>query len=550
VSSPAVTSTTTIPRKFRATVAARRDERAVRTLDPPAAWTWGELERRADSVATALRAAGVRPGDSVALLLSNRPEFHAADTGALLAGAVPFSLYNTAPPEDVAFVLGDAGARVVLTERGLQDAVRRAVDEHAAPVEHVLLVEDEALWDHPRGEDHTAAGDDVATIIYTSGTTGWPKGVQLTHANVLWMVQALSARAGLSPGMEVIDYLPMAHIAERLNSQYVPLVLGLATTCCPDATQVAAHLAQVRPHFFFAPPRLWEKLHAAVSAKLGPDADLAAAGPGVLASLGFDRLVNAYVGAAPVPAEMVRFWRALGLPLSEEYGLSECTGVATASPAEVRVGTVGTALDDVELRIAADGEILIRSPGVMAGYRNAPEQTAEAIDADGWLHSGDIGSLDEDGYLQVVDRKKELIINAAGKNMSPANIEARLKAGSPLIGQVCVVGDGRPYNVALVVVDPHAAGAFAEREGLDARGHTALSADPRVHEEIARGVAAANIRLARVEQIKHFAIVPDDWQPGGEQLTPTMKLKRKPIAATYATQIEALYREEHPHASG
>ncbi|UTI65182.1 AMP-dependent synthetase/ligase [Paraconexibacter antarcticus] len=540
---------TTITTTFRATVAAHRDERAVQTLDPAQEWSWDELERRADAIAGALRAVGVRPGDSVALLLTNRPEFHAADTGALLAGAVPFSLYNTAAPEDLAFVLGDADARVVISERALQDTIRQAIDRHGANVEHVLLVEDAELWAHPRGEDHPARADDVATIIYTSGTTGRPKGVQLTHANILWMVSALEARAGLVPGMEVIDYLPMAHIAERLNSQYVPLVLGLTTTCCPDATQVVAHVAQVRPHFFFAPPRLWEKLRAAVSAKLGPDADLAAAGPGVLASLGFDRLVTAYVGAAPVPAEMVSFWRALGLPLSEEYGLSECTGVATASPREVRVGTVGTALDDVELRIAADGEILIRSPGVMVGYRNAPQQTADAIDADGWLHSGDIGTLDEDGYLTIVDRKKELIINAAGKNMSPANIEARLKAGNPLIGQVCVVGDGRPYNVALIVVDPDAGGAFAEREGLAARSHAELSADALVREEIARGVEAANARLARVEQIKRFAIVPDDWQPGGEQLTPTMKLKRKPIAATYADRIEALYAEENPHAA-
>ncbi len=261
---------TTITETFRATVAAHRDERAVQTLEPPLAWSWGELERRADAIAGALRAVGVRPGDSVALLLTNRPEFHAADTGVLLAGAVPFSLYNTAPPEDLAFVLGDAEARVVITERALHDTVRQAIDGHDTAVEHVLLVEDEELWTHPRGEDHAARADDVATIIYTSGTTGRPKGVQLTHANVLWMVSALGARAGLAPGMEVIDYLPMAHIAERLNSQYVPLVLGLTTTCCPDATQVAAHLAQVRPHFFFAPPRLWEKLRAAVSAKLGP----------------------------------------------------------------------------------------------------------------------------------------------------------------------------------------------------------------------------------------------------------------------------------------
>ncbi len=543
------TSAITVPAAFRATVVAHREEVAVRTLEPRVQWSWAELERRAESIATTLRALGVGRGDTVALLLSNRPEFHAADTGVLIAGAIPFSLYNTSPGADLAYVLSDAGARVVITEAGFEDVLREAVQTHGAPVAHVLRVEDEALWSAPAGPDAEAGPDDIATIIYTSGTTGRPKGVQLTHASVLWMVRALAERAGLEPRSEVIDYLPMAHIAERLNSQYLPLVLGMTVTCCPDGTQVAAHLAQVRPQFFFAPPRLWEKLRAAVSAKLGPDADLSAAGPALRSSLGFDRLRTAYVGAAPVPAELVEFWREVGVPLSEEYGLSECTGVATASPPQVRVGTVGTALMDVELRIAPDGEVLVRSPGVMAGYRNLPDRTAEAIDADGWLRTGDIGSLDEDGYLSIVDRKKELIINAAGKNMSPAHIEATLKAGSPLIGQVCAVGDGRPYVVALVVLDPDAAAAWAEREGMQARDFATLSQDPRVREEVARGVEAANARMARVEQVKRFALIPDDWQPGGAQLTPTMKLKRKPIAETYAATIAALYEEDPAHAA-
>jgi long-chain acyl-CoA synthetase len=531
----------TVTSAFRATVSARREEVAIKALDPPLSWTWGELERRADSVASTLRGLGVGRGESVAVLLTNRPEFHAADLGALLVGAVPFSPYNTLPPEDLAYVLRDAGARVVVTERALEPGLRAAIDKHAAPVDHILLVEDEALWQAPPGEEAAADPGDLATIIYTSGTTGPPKGVELTHANVLWMSRAIAANAGLGAGMEALDYLPAAHIAERLNSHYLALLLGMTVTCCPDAAAVAPHLAQVRPHFFFAPPRLWEKLRAAVASKLGPEADLGAAGPSVCEAVGFDRLVTAYVGAAPVPSDLVAFWRDLGVPLSAVYGLSECSGVATASPPRVRLGTVGTALPDVELRLEDDGEVLVRSPGVMTAYRGLPEETAAAIDPEGWLHTGDVGELDDDGYLRIVDRKKELIITAAGKNLSPANIEAKLKAGSLLIGQACAIGEGRPYVVALIVLDPDAAAAFAERRGLEANDIATLSQDQSVEAEVARGVEEANTHMARVEQIKRFAIVPEDWVPGGPHLTPTMKLKRQPIAESYGPTIETLY---------
>jgi long-subunit acyl-CoA synthetase (AMP-forming) len=253
--------------------------------------------------------------------------------------------------------------------------------------------------------------------------------------------------------------------------------------------------------------------------------------------LGLGEVEHFVVGAAPTPPEVLEFFLAMNVPICELWGMSETSCVATLNPPDrIRIGTVGPPLPGVELRIADDGEIFVRGEIVMAGYRNQPERTAEAIDRDGWLATGDVGEVDGDGYLRIVDRKKELIINAAGKNMSPANIEAVLKSASPLIGQACAIGDGRPYNVALIVLDPDAAGALQ----LDDDG---LAAAEAAIEGVAAGVALANQRLSRVEQIKRFKVLDEDWEPGGDELTPTMKLKRRPIAEKYAEEIEALYAE-------
>jgi long-subunit acyl-CoA synthetase (AMP-forming) len=249
-----------------------------------------------------------------------------------------------------------------------------------------------------------------------------------------------------------------------------------------------------------------------------------------------------YGGAAPMPVDVLEFFHALGLPICELWGMSELTCVATCNPRErPRIGTVGPPIPGVEVRLAADGELLCRGPIVMRGYRSDPQRTAEAIDADGWMHTGDIAEIDPDGYVRIVDRKKELIINAAGKNMSPANIEAHVKAASPLIGQATAIGDRRPYNVALIVLDPDGAGAWASTHELADATVGTLAEDAGVRAEIGRAIEEANTHLSRVEQIKRFAILPLDWLPGGDELTPTMKLKRKPIAEKYATEIEALY---------
>ncbi len=261
--------------------------------------------------------------------------------------------------------------------------------------------------------------------------------------------------------------------------------------------------------------------------------------------LGFDRCESYVVGAAPAPLDLFEFFAAIGVPICEIWGMSELSCVGTIVPQDgMRFGTVGKPLPGVELRIADDGELLVRGDIVMAGYRNQPGKTAEAIDPDGWLHTGDIGSIDDDGYLRIVDRKKELIINAAGKNMSPANIEQQLKQGSPLIGQAMAIGDRRPYNVALIVLDPDACAAFAASHGLADPSTAAMSTEPQVLEEVSAGVERANSHLSRVEQIKRFKVLGGDWLPSGDELTPTMKLRRRSIADKYAREIEDLYGRE------
>jgi long-subunit acyl-CoA synthetase (AMP-forming) len=316
----------------------------------------------------------------------------------------------------------------------------------------------------------------------------------------------------------------MAHIAERVCTHYLPMTAGFSVVCCPTPSAVTQLLPRVRPHFFFSPPRLWEKLQASIAADVAAGIDHRE----IRRRLGFDELTAAVTGAAPCPPAVIDFYAAIGIPLREVYGLSETTGVVSLAAAnDVRPGTVGPPLPSAQVRLAEDGELLVRGPLLMAGYRNRPEATAEAIDADGWLHTGDIARIEADGHLRIVDRKKELIINAAGKNMSPTNIEARLKEGSPLIGQTCAIGNGRPYNVALIVLDPAVAASYAT--------------DAERHAEVQAGVDRANARLARVEQIKRFAILNEDWLPDSDELTPTMKLKRRPIAQKYAAQIEALY---------
>jgi long-subunit acyl-CoA synthetase (AMP-forming) len=584
----------TLCEAFQATAAIEPDHIALRTADGSVELTWREYSERVRRIAAGLAALGVHRGDTVALMMTNRPEFHVCDTAVFHLGATPFSIYNTLAPDQIAHVFGNAGNRVVIAESEFLDRVRAARGDASEP-SLVVCVDGEAEGATSLAELESAGADDfdfegawrvvepedVLTLIYTSGTTGPSKGVETTHANMLAQCRAVSAVLPVRRGARITSYLPSAHIADRWASHYNSIVFGVQVTCVADARQVAAVLPQLKPTIWGAVPRVLEKIKAALDAALEGDPDeerraatraaidvglakvrLEQAGeplPDELvaahrqadeqvlsklrARLGLDAAEWIVAGAAPVPRDVHEFLLALGLPVTEIYGMSECSCVVTVStPEEAKVGTVGRALPEIEVSLADDGELLVRGPTVMRGYRRQPEQTAEAIDADGWMHTGDIATIDEHGYVAIVDRKKELIINAAGKNMSPANIEGELKSASPLIGQVAVIGDARPYNVALIVLDPDGAAAYAKTNGLADASVSSVADDAQAREAIADAVTRANDRLARVEQIKRYEILAEEWLPGGDELTPTMKLKRKPIAEKYADRIERLYR--------
>ena len=570
---PAGLQAATVAEAFQATANAHPDRVALRTRGDEFSITWREYAERVEATAAGLAGLGLGRGDTLAIMLTNRPEFHWFDSAALHLGATPFSLYNTYTTEQIQYQVKDAGARILVTEKafaerakGLEGLSHLLVvdDENAAPVEENAAADFDfdAAW-------RAVEPDDLLTLIYTSGTTGPPKGVQLTHANLVAGINGFDEVIAFPDEGRVVSWLPMAHIAERACSHYLPMFVGFSTTCCPDPRQVVVYLPEVRPSWFFAVPRIWEKLKAAIEAGIEAEEDqekkqatkwaldvglkkvraeqagqavddeLAAehakADELVLSKirerLGLDQVESVNVGAAPTPREVIEFFHAIGIPLAELWGMSETSGYGTCNPPDkIKIGSVGPPSPGAEIQLADDGEVLIRGPFIMTGYRNQPDKTSETIDEEGWLHTGDIGEIDEDGYVRLVDRKKELIINAGGKNMSPANIEAKIKASSPVIGQAIAVGDGKPYNVALITLDPDVAPAFEKQNG-----HDALIA------EVARGVQAANEQMARVEQIKKYKLLDEEWQPGGDELTPTMKLKRKPIHEKYRREIEELY---------
>jgi long-chain acyl-CoA synthetase len=507
------------------TAAERPDQVALRSPDDSVSLTFAQLLRRLAATGGVLHDLGLRKGDTLGLMLLNRPEFHVVDAAAMLLGATPFSLYNTSPAGQIAYVMGDAGNRLVVTEPRFADIVRAAAGDGVRVVELDELDGGDEAFDIER-HWRAVVPEDLLTLIYTSGTTGPPKGVELTHANMLAELRGMHAAVPLDSGGRWVSFLPSAHVADRWGSHYSALMTyGHTVTPVADPTQVMAVVAQVRPTSFGGVPRVWEKLKAALEAS-----GAAALAPAELrVRLGLDRAAWLAVGAAPTPLEVLEFFAARGMAICEVWGMSETSCIVTTNrPGATRLGSVGRPLDGMELWIADDGELLVRGPLVTRGYRGRPDLTAAAIDADGWLHTGDVARIDDDGYVWIVDRKKELIINAAGKNVSPANIEALLKSAGPLIGQACVVGDRRPYIVALLVLDPDTAA------GLD-------PADPTVLARVQAEVDAANAHLSRVEQIKRFRLLSAEWLPGGDELTPTMKLKRRPIAEKYAGEVEALY---------
>jgi long-chain acyl-CoA synthetase len=586
----------TLAAALRVTTAAHPDVTAFRTVDDSVSLTWSEVGARVDRIAAGLATLGVGHGDRVAIMLSNRPEFNLVDLAAVTLGAVPFSIYNTYPAEQVNYLLKHSGACVAITEQLFLPVVAEAAED--LPAVRTLIVVDSHDTDAPHGAVALAAveelGDpefdgaaaaaaveatDLATLIYTSGTTGPPKGVELTHHNVMSGALLIKHIIEFPAGSKVISWLPAAHIAERMAHHYVPVVHAGTVTVCPNPREIAAFLPQVRPQWFFAVPRIWEKIKSGLEAmQAGADDATREKVQGAIADsleavrlrqrgkpvpddlaervataddemfshlrklLGLDEALAVSVGAAPLAVDVIEFFHAVGIEISELWGMSETTGAGLCNrPGEIRIGSVGTAVPGIELRTLEDGELLVRGDVVMHGYRDAPDKTAEAIDADGWMHTGDIATIDEDGYVRIIDRKKELIINSAGKNMSPANIEAAIKSGGPIIGQVCVIGDARPFNTALIVLDPDYAPVWASQHELGHLSVGELADQTAVRDLVQVAVDVANDKLARVEQIKRFTIIASDWLPGGDELTPTMKLKRKPIAEKYAAAIEAMY---------
>ncbi|MEO8888932.1 MAG: long-chain fatty acid--CoA ligase [Jatrophihabitantaceae bacterium] len=583
---------TTLCHAFQRTVAATPAAVALRTPDSSVRFTWRQYGDRVRSIAAGLAAVGVRPGDTVGLMLTNRPDFHLVDTGALHAGATPFSIYNTLTPEHINYLFSNAGNKVVICEEQFVDTIKAAQSGTAlelivcvdgAPEGTTSLADIEAA--PAAGFDFDATWravrpDGLLTIIYTSGTTGPPKGVELTHANMLAELDATTTILPASSADSVISYLPDAHVANRWGAHYNSLYTGMQVITLADLKQLIAVLPGIRPTFFGAVPQVWYKVKAGIEANLAAErspikrklaswaldvgrrkARLDSAGtplPRALlvqhrladqlvlrkirAVLGLDRVRIAATGAAAIDPQALEFVLALGVPCCELWGMSELSCAATMNPPDaVRIGTVGVAVKHAELSLAEDGELLVRGPLVMKGYRNDPEKTAETIDADGWLHTGDIATIDVDGYVRIIDRKKELIINAAGKNMSPANIEGAVKVCCPLVGSAVAIGDDRPFVVALITLDPDMSAAFAVAHGLSDTSPAAMAADPAVRAAVEAGVKQANQKLARVEQIKNFTILPDIWEPGGDEITPTMKLKRRPITSKYGAQIDALY---------
>jgi long-subunit acyl-CoA synthetase (AMP-forming) len=574
-----------LARAFLRTANSNRERVALREFGSEQTLTYGEWLERSRAVAGGLHRLGVRKGDRVALLLSNRIEFHIVDVGAMLLGAASFSLYNTAPVEQLLYYTDNAEPLVVIAEPELADSARelaalrpgvRLVLLDGAREGELSLAELEASCPQDFDLERAAAevqGEDLLTLVYTSGTTGPPKGVTYVHAGVMFTLRTFHARLPVSPQGRNISYLPMAHIAERLLGHYAGFGYGYTITSLPDPKQLQQALVDVRPTRFFGVPRIYEKVEATML-RVIDDADperatalrraLAAGVDRVraqqageppsetppqdrkllaplAAATGLDRAEWIGVSGAPCDRALMERFHAVGLRISELWGMSESIIGSSASPDRIRLGTAGYPFDGFEIRLGDDGEILVRSPSVTPGYFKDPKRTQEAISEDRWLHTGDLGWFDEDGYLSVVGRKKDIIINSAGKNMSPANIEQTIRGTEPVIANVVCVGDRRSYNVGLIVLDAQGASAFAAEHGIPPAPVAELARDPLVREHVAGIVEAGNARLSRVEQLKRFAIIEGEWLPGGDELTLTNKLKRSAVIEKYADQIDALY---------
>lgn len=564
--------------------------------------SWAQARQQALELAAGFVALGLGPGERVAIMMPNRTEHVLVDFGAVHAAGVPVTFYATLAAEQVAFVAGDCAARIAVLD-GQDQLARWQPVLDSLPGLSTIIVRDASVcpageqyltWDDfaALGRERLAAAPelvterlaaitpaDPVTLLYTSGTTGNPKGVLLTHHCVLYEVAAAERGGNVRPHVRWVSYLPLAHIAERMFSIYLPVSTAGHVHFCPDPQQLIKAVGDVRPTAFFGVPRVWEKIKAGIQALMAAEADparraaveqsmdvgrryvestqygrttpdeLAAAfrqadeqvlGP-IRSLLGLGQADVVSSAAAPLPPEVSAFFAGLGMRILDIYGMTETTGAFTSNTvSQFRMGSVGRAFAGTEITIADDGEILTRGPLNTPGYLNRPDLTAELIDDEGWLHTGDIGRLDEDGFLSVVDRKKEFIITAGGENVPPAVIENLLVA-HPLIGQALAYGDRRPYVVALLTLDAEVAPAWGRARGIEAGSLAALAQNPVVLAEIEQAVAVANRQLARVQQVKRWRLLPVEWTAESEELTPTLKLRRRVVHAKYSDDIDTLY---------
>lgn len=515
--------------------------------------TWSDVRLRIAEVARGLSTVGVGRGDRVALMMSNRPEHWLADQAGVHLGAIPTTVYGTMPSSQVGYVARHSGAKVAILEGADQVGRWLPLLDELPELRHVIVLDPDAVvagderfvtWSDVVTEEadlasfesgwRAIAPDDPVALIYTSGTTGVPKGVLLTHRNVIANVEAQDVAAHVPDHFSNVSYLPLAHIAERMTSIYMPIHKAGHVTFCADQNQLLGQLVQVRPTLFFGVPRVWEKIAAGLWAR--PEASLA--------TVGLDRVEWACSAGAPLSSDVQHYFRGRGVTILESWGMTETTGVATTTGvAEFRFGSVGKAIPGTEIKLLDDGEVLVRGPIVCAGYLQDDGSVVSAADADGWVHTGDIGRLDDEGFLNIVDRKKELIITSGGKNIAPVAVEALLKRHK-LIGQALAYGDRKPYIVALIVLDPEVAPIWAASRGITHCSLVELSEHPEVLDEIGRAVEAANKELARAEQVKRFRVLPTEWTVEGGELTPSLKMKRRAVQDKNYEAIQVLYEAD------
>jgi len=560
--------------------------------------TWSEYRRSVHDVAAGLQALGVGDGEFVAIMAGNRPEHVIADYAVVHAGATPVTIYSTLAANQIQYIADNSKATVAILE-DLEFMKRfEEIRSELPNLRYVVLMSgaenyDTADWvlswdelvtrgknrlvEDPATVERSASAitpDTLATLIYTSGTTGTPKGVMISQYNVVWTLETLRRAASLDLGVRMVSYLPLAHIAERVATHYLGTYLLGEIWYCPSIAAVLEYIQAARPTVFFAVPRVYEKFHARLSAGFDDaegiqgtllkmalaknekrvEAEMEGGSGPMLAGLldkvvlskvrerlGMQDVQIAITAAAPINPDLVKFFMTIGIPLFELYGMSETTGPATTNVHDAfKIGSVGKPLPGVEVKIAEDGELSMRGGVITKGYYKLDDATRETFDSDGWLHSGDLARIDEDGFVWIVGRKKEIIITAAGKNIAPAKLETAL-GNHPLISKACMIGDQRKFISMVIGLDAEEAPEWAASRGIEYTDLASFSELPEVQDEIGLAVKTANDKVSHVEQVKKWIVVPDDWTPDSGELTPSLKLKRRVVLDNYADQIDAMY---------